>query len=92
VTTTELTPSSTHHQTLDAWTREVIEWHFNPETGCPFWLDFASKAGWDPRKEVQTYQDLDRFGFFEDDWLRGGPVRRVRDRRLDRRAEVAHRA
>src|SRR5450631_3686458 len=61
---------------LDAWTREVIEWHFDPETGCPFWLDFAAKAGWDPRKEVKTYQDLDRFGFFEDDWLRGGPVRR----------------
>ena len=21
---------------LDAWTREMMEWHFNPETGCPF--------------------------------------------------------
>ena len=76
MTTTELTPSLQHQQTLDAWTRECIEWHFNPETGCPFWLDFAAKAGWDPRKEVKTYQHLDRFGFFEDDWLRGGPVRR----------------
>jgi hypothetical protein len=26
---------------LDAWVREVIAWHFNPETGCPFWLEFA---------------------------------------------------
>jgi phenylacetate-coenzyme A ligase PaaK-like adenylate-forming protein len=61
---------------LDAWTREVVEWHFNPETGCPFWLEFAKKLDWDPRKEIQTYNDLDKFGFFQDEWLRGGPVRR----------------
>ncbi|HEU0119167.1 MAG TPA: hypothetical protein VFQ91_01495 [Bryobacteraceae bacterium] len=61
---------------LDAHVREIIEWHFNPDTGCPFWLDWAAKAGWDPRKEVSCYQDLDKFGNFEDDWLRGGPVRR----------------
>src|SRR5436190_20138731 len=61
---------------LDAWTREMVEWHFNPETGCPFWLDRAATLGWDPRKEVRAYDDLDRFGFFEDDWLRGGPVTR----------------
>ena len=27
---------------LDAHVRAIIEWHFNPETGCPFWLEFAS--------------------------------------------------
>ena len=32
-------------QRLDAWVREVIEWHFDPATGCPFWLDWAAKAG-----------------------------------------------
>src|SRR5262249_21639574 len=63
-------------QALDAWTREIVQWHFNPETGCPFWLNYASKLDWDPRQEVQTYDDLDRFGFFQDEWLRGGPVRR----------------
>ncbi|MFN3324336.1 MAG: hypothetical protein ACK5AZ_12630 [Bryobacteraceae bacterium] len=60
---------------LDAWVREVVQWHFDPETGCPFWLDFASKLDWDPRKEIQTYDDLDKFGPFQDEWLRGGPVR-----------------
>jgi phenylacetate-coenzyme A ligase PaaK-like adenylate-forming protein len=59
---------------LDAHVREIINWHFSPETGCPFWLDYASKLGWDPRKEITTYNDLDKFPFFEDDWLRGGPV------------------
>jgi phenylacetate-coenzyme A ligase PaaK-like adenylate-forming protein len=61
---------------FDAYVREMIEWHFNPETGCPFWLNFAKTLNWDPRREIRTYDDLDRFGFFEDEWLRGGPVRR----------------
>ena len=60
---------------LDAWVREVVEWHFNPETGSPFWLNFAQNLDWDPRKEIRTYDDLDRFGSFQDEWLRGGPVR-----------------
>lgn len=63
-------------EALDAHVREIVEWHFNPETGCPFWLNWAAEAGWDPRKEVKCYADLDKFGNFQDDWLRGGPVRR----------------
>jgi phenylacetate-coenzyme A ligase PaaK-like adenylate-forming protein len=61
---------------LDAHVREIVQWHFSPDTGTPFWLDFATRLDWDPRKEIQTYEDLDRFGFFQDEWLRGGPVRR----------------
>ena len=63
-------------QALDAQVREIVEWHFNPETGCPFWLDFASKLGWDPRAEVKIFDDLAKFPEFQDEWLRGGPVRR----------------
>ncbi len=63
-------------QRLDAWTREVVQWHFDPETGCPFWLDFAAKLDWDPREEIRSFRDLEQLGLFEDDWLRGGPVRR----------------
>jgi hypothetical protein len=62
--------------TLDSWVREIVEWHFNPETGCPFWLDYAKHLDWDPRREIRGYDDLDRFGGFQDEWLRGGPVRR----------------
>ena len=61
---------------LDAWVREVVAWHFDPATGCPFWLQWAEKAGWDPRAEIQGFDDLKKFGHFEDEWLRGGPVRR----------------
>ena len=68
--------ASAARSALDAWTREVVAWHFDPATGTPFWLDWAARAGWDPRREVKGYADLDRFGSFEDEWLRGGPVRR----------------
>ena len=61
---------------LDQHTREIVKWHFDPKTGCPFWLEYAKKLGWDPRKEIRSYDDLDKFPFFEDEWLRGGPVRR----------------
>ncbi len=61
---------------LDAHTREIVEWHFNPETGAPFWLERAKSLDFDPRKDIQRYEDLDKFGFFQDEWLRGGPVRR----------------
>lgn len=67
---------------LDAHVREIVEWHFNPETGSPFWVDAAAgknpvlKLNFDPRKEVKSFDDLKKFDLFEDDWLRGGPVRR----------------
>src|SRR5262252_9424203 len=61
---------------LDAQVREIVEWHFNPATGCPFWLDFAARLGWDPRREIASFEDLRKFPPFQDEWLRGGPVRR----------------
>jgi phenylacetate-coenzyme A ligase PaaK-like adenylate-forming protein len=61
---------------LDRHVVDVVEWHFNPATGTPFWLDWAVKAGWDPRREIRAFADLVKFGHFEDEWLRGGPVRR----------------
>jgi hypothetical protein len=61
---------------LDAQVREIVAWHFNPQTGTPFWLERVQALGFDPRKEVQGFDDLKKFGLFEDEWLRGGPVRR----------------
>ncbi len=61
---------------LDDWVREVVDWHFDPATGTPFWLDFARSAGWDPRRDVKGLADLARFPEFQDEWLRGGPVQR----------------
>ncbi|MBI1901654.1 MAG: hypothetical protein HYS13_11170 [Planctomycetia bacterium] len=61
---------------LDAQAVEITQWHFNPATGCPFWLEKARELKFDPLKEVRCFDDLKKFPLFEDDWLRGGPVRR----------------
>jgi phenylacetate-coenzyme A ligase PaaK-like adenylate-forming protein len=57
-------------QQLDAHLREIIAWHFSPETGCPYWLDWA-KQNFDPRQEVKSFADLiARFPHFQDESLR----------------------
>ena len=61
---------------LDGHVREMVRWHFSSETGSPFWLDFASKLDFDPREKIHGYDDLRLLGHFQDEWLRGGPVRR----------------
>jgi phenylacetate-coenzyme A ligase PaaK-like adenylate-forming protein len=61
---------------LDAHTVDMMAWHFHSSTGCPFWLDYAKSLSFDPLKEVKCYEDLKKFPPFEDEWLRGGPVRR----------------
>jgi phenylacetate-coenzyme A ligase PaaK-like adenylate-forming protein len=68
--------SETAREQLDAHVREMMGWHFSPETGSPFWLAFAKKLAFDPRRDVRTFADLRRFPPFEDDWLRGGPLER----------------
>ena len=61
---------------LDAHTYETVQWHFHESTGCPFWLQKKSELTFDPLQEVQGFEDLKKFPEFEDEWLRGGPVRR----------------
>jgi phenylacetate-coenzyme A ligase PaaK-like adenylate-forming protein len=63
-------------EALDAHVAETVAWHFHDSTGCPFWLEFKGRLKFDPLREVRTFDDLRKFPAFEDDWLRGGPVRR----------------
>jgi phenylacetate-coenzyme A ligase PaaK-like adenylate-forming protein len=64
-----VTPEQAQAQ-LDAHVRDIIAWHFSPETGCPFWLDWAKK-NFDPRKEVNSFADLiAKFSHFQDETLR----------------------
>ena len=56
-------------QQLESHLREIIAWHFSPETGSPFWLEWASK-NWDPRQEIRSFADLLKFPHFQDEWLR----------------------
>ncbi len=61
---------------LDAHTYEIVQWHFHDSTGCPFWLEQKARLQFDPLKDIRGFDDLKKFPLFEDDWLRGGPVRR----------------
>jgi phenylacetate-coenzyme A ligase PaaK-like adenylate-forming protein len=61
---------------LDAHTVEMMAWHFHESTGCPFWLEEAKSLNFNPLTDVKCYEDLKKFPPFEDEWLRGGPVRR----------------
>ena len=61
---------------LDEHVREIVGWHFDPATGTPFWLDYARGLDFDPRREIGGYDDLRLLGHFQDEWLRGGPIRR----------------
>jgi phenylacetate-coenzyme A ligase PaaK-like adenylate-forming protein len=67
------TAIKTAQSQLDAHVREIVNWHFSPETASPFWLDWAKKAGWNPAKEVHGFADLLRFPHFQDEWLRDLP-------------------
>ena len=61
---------------LDATVREIVQWHFDPDRGTPFWLDFEAQLDFNPRRDIQTFSDLRQFPLFKDEWLRGGPVQR----------------
>jgi phenylacetate-coenzyme A ligase PaaK-like adenylate-forming protein len=55
---------------LDAHTREMVAWHFSPETGCPYWLERAAGMGFDPLTDIQTFADMLKFDHFDDEVLR----------------------
>ena len=60
---------------LDERVRQIVRWHFSEATGCAFWLDFRARLDFDPLEKIRGFEDLKRSPF-EDEWLRGGPVRR----------------
>lgn len=68
---------------LDQHAYEMVQWHFHPSTGSPFWLEKAKSLGFDPLTAIKGYDDLKKFPTFEDEWLRGGPIERWRPKGLD---------
>jgi phenylacetate-coenzyme A ligase PaaK-like adenylate-forming protein len=66
----------TARERLDAHVRDIVRWHFDPATGCPFWLERAKQFEFNPLTDIHGFDDLQKFESFQDEWLRGGPVRR----------------
>jgi phenylacetate-coenzyme A ligase PaaK-like adenylate-forming protein len=45
----------------DEFIRAAMEWHFNPETGSPYWVERARSLDFDPRVDVRSHEDLKLF-------------------------------
>ena len=55
---------------LDGWVRHIIDIHFHPVHGAPFWIERAKELGIDARTAIRGYDDLALLGFFPMDALR----------------------
>ena len=68
---------------LDEWTCQVVEAHFDSETGTPYWLEWERECDLDVRSAVSGFHDLhDVFEPFEEDVLRELPVERFAPQEL----------
>lgn len=43
---------------LNAHVVEMVQFHFSPETGCPYWLDKAKSFDFNPLTDINTFADL----------------------------------
>lgn len=59
---------------LDARLVEVVDLHFDPRWGAPYWLERAKTLGFDPRVAVRCIEDLARFGPMPTEELARRPV------------------
>ncbi|UFQ19064.1 MULTISPECIES: phenazine biosynthesis protein [Streptomyces] len=53
--------------------QSILQWHFSPETGSPFWLKRRDSLGFDPLRDVADFADLRNFPDVSDE-LRTVPV------------------
>ncbi|MBS9443309.1 phenazine antibiotic biosynthesis protein [Photorhabdus heterorhabditis] len=52
---------------------QIMDWHFSPETGSPFWLEKCKALGFDPFRDIRNFSDLMLFPDISDE-LRDIPV------------------
>lgn len=41
--------------------KAAMRWHFDPDTGSPYWVERVKSLDFDPRGDVRTFADLRRF-------------------------------
>lgn len=59
---------------LDAHVRRLVQIHFDPKSGAPYWLERARALGGDVRRQVKTFADLELLGPMDEEALRARPV------------------
>ncbi|GCE15622.1 phenazine biosynthesis protein [Tengunoibacter tsumagoiensis] len=52
----------------DELVRETMQWHFQPQTGSPFWLRQKDQLPFDPLTDIRTVADLYRFPDVSSQW------------------------
>ncbi len=62
---------------LDKWVTEIINWHFSEETGSPYWLEKKRTLYFNPLSDIKTYNDLRKFGLFDDTELKNVSVKNL---------------
>ena len=68
--TDDQTAITAAREALDAHVRDMVRWHFSPETGTPYWLNFTKKNNFDAVARVKTYDDIiEHFDLFDGDTL-----------------------
>jgi phenylacetate-coenzyme A ligase PaaK-like adenylate-forming protein len=55
---------------LDEWVRHIVDIHFHPVHGAPFWIQREKELGLDARRDIRGYDDLGLLGFFPMEALR----------------------
>jgi hypothetical protein len=71
----------------DELVRAAMAWHFDPETGSPFWLRRAASLGFDPRADVHGIDELRLFPNVTDE-LRDVPARDLIPRGFGPRPDI----
>lgn len=61
---------------VEARIARVLDEHFDPRWGSPWWLERASELGFDPRREIRRVADLDRLPPVPREALASQPVER----------------
>lgn len=63
----------TTNNNVDRHVREMMKWHFNPQTGSKFWLSRRNRLDFDPILDIHGLHDLSRFPQMADE-LRDTPI------------------
>ncbi|MBK8267234.1 MAG: hypothetical protein IPK83_02570 [Planctomycetes bacterium] len=53
---------------------QIIKIHFDPQSGTPYWTEFAARLGFDPRERIKSIDDLACFGLMDRSILLGRPI------------------
>ncbi len=57
----------------DEWVREMVDLHFHPSDGAPYWIRRAAELGIDAPREIRSARDLVKLGPMDEEALRALP-------------------